>query len=164
MGRFVSCLLVACYALSFAQTARLSAEDLKQLTGASWTGKLTYLDYRSNKETSIRSKLTVTEAAEGASSWVFSYEYPDEPKANGKKTIALGEGGTVFGDETVVERAMLADGTLRVVTERRGQDNDKEALFRYTYLIGAKSFSIKKEVKPSGAAEFFERNRYSWER
>lgn len=78
--------------------------------------------------------------------------------------MALGEGGKLFGDETVVGRAVLDDGTLRIVTERRGKDNDKDALFRYTYLIGASSFSIRKEVRPDGAAEFFERNRFSWER
>jgi hypothetical protein len=36
--------------------------------------------------------------------------------------------------------------------------------FRYTYLIEASSFSIGKEVRPEGAAEFFARNRYSWKR
>lgn len=43
-------------------------------------------------------------------------------------------------------------------------DNDKRALFRYTYLLGAKSLSIKKEVRYEGASEFFERNEYSWKR
>lgn len=166
MSILVSLLLAAFFSFASAlpQTPQVRAEDLRRLTGARWSGSLVYLDYGSNKEVSIRSHLTVSESPGDAPSWVFEYEYPDEPKANGKKTVALGEGGKVFGDETVVGRAMLEDGTLRIVTERRGKDNDKDALFRYTYLIGASSFSIKKEVRPDGAAEFFERNRFSWGR
>ena len=96
--------------------------------------------------------------------WVFEYEYPDEPKANGRQSVRLGDGGTTFGDASVVGRTSLDGGALRVVTERRGKDDGQDALFRYTYLIGASSFSIRKEVRPEGAAEFFERNRYSWTR
>jgi hypothetical protein len=70
----------------------------------------------------------------------------------------------LLGEETVVERSSPDGGTLKIVTERRGKDNNKDALFRYTYLIGVSSFSIRKEVRPHGAAEFFERNRYSWKR
>ncbi len=70
----------------------------------------------------------------------------------------------MIDDEKIVERESLAGGVLRLVTERRGKDNDKDALFRYTYLIGKSSFSIGKEVRPEGATKFFERNRYSWRR
>ena len=166
MSLFVSCLLVALsvFAPAFAQAPRVSAEDLRRLTGARWAGALVYLDYRSGKEVSIRSRLTVTESNEGGPSWVFDYEYPDEPKANGRKTWTLGAGGTTINDETVVEKTRLGDGTLKVVTERRGKDDDRDALFRFTYLIAASRFSVRKEVRPEGAAEFFERNRYSWER
>ena len=98
------------------------------------------------------------------SSWVFEYEYPDEPKANGKQVVRLEEGGTLFDGEKVVERSSLDGGALRIVTEKRGRDNDRDALFRYTYTLGESSFSIRKEVRPEGAAEFFERNTYSWRR
>ncbi len=37
-------------------------------------------------------------------------------------------------------------------------------MFRFTYTLDGAAFSVKKEVKPEGAAEFFERNRYSWKR
>jgi hypothetical protein len=151
-------------ALTPAQSAKVLPEDLRRLTGARWAGTLTYTDYGSNKRVSIPSTLTVTEATGDASSWVFEYAYPDEPKANGKQTVKLDEGGTRLDGETVVERTSLDDGLLRIVTERRGTDNDKPALFRYTYLIGASSFSVKKEVRYEGASEFFERNVYSWSR
>ena len=150
--------------LAPARTPRLHPEDLRRLTGARWTGTLTYTDYRSNKRISIPSNLFVKEADGDASAWVFEYEYPDEPKANGKQTLKLGEGGTVLDGETVVERTGLDGGALKFVTEKRGTDNDKSALFRYTYTISSSSFTVKKEVRYEGATEFFERNTYNWSR
>ena len=146
------------------QSPKVSAEDLRRLTGARWTGTLTYLDYRANRQVSIPSNLTVTQAAGDETSWVFEYEYPDEPKANGKRSLKLSDDGAVFDGETVVERASLDGGGFRLVTVKRGKDNEKEALFRFTYTLEGSTFNIKKEVRAEGAAEFFERNRYSWKR
>ncbi|HEX7317241.1 MAG TPA: hypothetical protein VF297_25310 [Pyrinomonadaceae bacterium] len=143
---------------------KVSAEDLRGLTGARWTGSLTYLDYRSNKQVSIPSNLTVTQAAGDETSWVFEYEYPDEPKANGKQTLKISDDGTVFDGETVVERTGLDGGGFRLVTVKRGRDNDKDAQFRFTYTLDRSTFTIKKEVRAEGATEYFERNRYSWKR
>ncbi|HJU54258.1 MAG TPA: hypothetical protein VJ715_06795 [Pyrinomonadaceae bacterium] len=150
------------YIQSQAPTVRL--EDLGQLTGEPWAGSLTYLDYRSNKKVSIPSNLTVTRVPGEEMSWVFEYQYPDEPQANSKQTVTITEGGTVIDGEKVIERTALDGGALKLVTERTGSDNDRKALFRYTYLLGPSTFSIKKEVRPEGAAAFFERNEYSWKR
>ncbi len=166
MSVFVSVLLIASsfVALAFPQTPRVRAEDLRRLTGAQWTGELTYLDYRSNKKVSIPSNLTVTQSAGDELSWVFEYQYPDEPKANKKQTVTVSKDGNVIDGETVIERTSLDGGTLRIVTEQSGKDNNKDALFRFTYLLGPSSFSLKKEVRPAGTAEFFERNEYFWKR
>lgn len=164
MKVFVFALLAAFISLAPQQSPRVSPEDLRKLSGARWTGTLTYLDYRSKKPVSIPSNLTVTQAGGDENAWVFEYEYPDEPKANGKQTLKLEEGGTVFDGETVVERTGLDSGGFRLVTVKRGRDNDKDALFRFTYTLDGAAFSVKKEVRPEGAAEYFERNRYSWKR
>ncbi|MBV9959263.1 MAG: hypothetical protein JO360_12635 [Acidobacteria bacterium] len=147
-----------------AQSASIKAGDLKQLEGAQWKGTLTYLDYGRNKKISIPSNLSVTRDAAGAASWTFDYQYPDEPQANDKERITLGEGGKTLNDETVVERTTLPNKTLRIVTQRRGMDNDKPALLRYIYLLSPTSFNLRKEVRPDGATEFFERNEYAWTR
>ena len=165
MRLFVFALLASVFAFLLPQQSpRVAAEDLRGLTGARWTGTLTYLDYRSNNKVSIPSNLRVTQADEGGSAWVFEYEYPEEPKANGKQTLKISDDGTVFDGERVVERAGLGGGGFRLVTVKRGKDNEKEALFRFTYTLEGSAFSIKKEVRPEGAAEFFERNTYSWKR
>ena len=143
---------------------KVADADLRLLTGAQWTGTLTYLDYRSNKKVSIPSTLTVARSAEDRRSWVFDYKYPDEPKADGKETVTLSRDGRAINDETVTERAKLPGGSLKIVTEKKGRDNDRDAVFRYTYLLSAKSFSIRKEVRYEGASEFFERNEFSWKR
>ncbi len=127
-------------------------------------GDLTYLDYRTNRRTSITSNLTVTRSAENEQSWVFEYQYPDEPNANSRETVTISENGETIDGERVIERTMLPGGTLRIRTEKTGPDNNRNALFRFTYLLNANSFSIKKEVRYEGTTEFFERNQYSWQR
>lgn len=164
MKVFVFALLAAFVGLVPQQSPRVSAEDLRKLAGARWTGTLTYLDYRSNKPVSIPSNLIVMQVEGDENAWVFEYEYPDEPKANGKQTLKVSDNGGVFDGETVVEKTSLDGGGFRLVTVKRGRDNDKDALFRFTYTLDGPAFSVKKEVKPEGSSEFFERNRYSWKR
>ena len=149
---------------AFAQKPIVKPEDFSLLTGERWTGSLVYRDYGSNKEVSIPSHLTVTKATAEDLTWIFEYEYPQEPKANSKENVKLTTDGTRINDENVVARENLDDGVLRLVTERLGKDNDRNALIRHTYLIGRSSFSIKKEVRPEDSTKFFERNRYTWRR
>lgn len=166
MNIFITILLVASslFGLTFAQQPKADKKDLQRLTGAQWRGTLTYLDYRTNKKVSIPSNLTVTQSAEDKLSWVFEYQYPDEPKANSKDTVTISRDGKTIDGETVIERKNLAGNTTRIVTEKSGSDNDKSALFRFTYLLSARSFSIRKEVRYEGSTEFIERNQYSWQR
>jgi len=144
--------------------ARLSASDLHVLTVAQWIGTLTYLDYRTNKRVSIASNLKVSQPKGDEMAWVFEYQYPDEPKANSQETVTISAEGRMINGERVTERANLDGKGLRFVTEKSGMDNNKEALFRFTYVISEKSFSIKKEVRYAGAAEYIERNQYDWKR
>ena len=147
------------------QAARLRPEDLRRLTGARWAGTLTYTDYSTNKRVSIPSNLSVSEPDGGGGNvWVFDYEYPKEPKANGKRELTLASDGTTFDGGTVVERTSAGDGPLKIVTEMRGTDNERAAVFRFTYLIGETSLSVRKEVRYEGEGSFFERNVYSWSR
>lgn len=166
MNVLLSAVLSASLLAAFAwpRTAKVRPEDLRRLTGARWTGTLTYTDYSSNRRVSIPSNLTVTGRDGDETSWVFEYEYPKEPKANGRREVTLARDGATLDGAAVVERTSLEGGLLRVVTEKRGTDDDRAALFRYTYLIGASGFSVRKEVRPDGAEQFFERNVYSWSR
>jgi hypothetical protein len=166
MNVFVSTFLVALslFGLIFQNAPEVKTRDFQPLVGAPWTGTLTYLDYRSNKKVSIPSNLTVTQSNVDKLSWVFEYQYPDEPKANGKETLTISDDGRIIDGQTVVERANIGGNALKIVTEKSGMDDNKKALFRFTYLLNATSFSIKKEVRYEGATELVERNQYSWKR
>lgn len=146
------------------QAASISPTDLKPLEGVEWKGELTYLDYGSNKKTSIRSHLRIIAAGGNGRAWQFEYLYPDEPKANAKSEVELSSDGRIFNGQTITERSKLPDGALRIVAIKDGMDNDKKATFRYIYLISSSKFSITKEVRPEGKETFFERNTYSWSR
>ncbi len=165
--KIIICLLIfvsSAFGFVNLNAPKIKSGDFKRLTNGQWKGKLTYQDYRSNKKVSTLTNLTVTESSEDKLSWIFEYEYPDEPKANKKSIVKIGKDGKTFDDETVVERTKLPDETLKIVTTKNGMDNNKPAVFRYIYLINKKTFSIKKEVKYEGTQEFFERNEYSWNR
>jgi hypothetical protein len=166
MNAFVSSLLIALssFGLILQDTPKVRTGDLQPLTGAQWTGTLTYLDYRTNKKVSIPSNLAITQSTGDRLSWLLVYEYPDEPKANSKETVRISKDGRTINGETVVERANIGGTTLRIVTEKSGRDDDKIALFRFTYLLNARSFSIKKEVRYEATTDFIERNQYSWKR
>lgn len=154
----------------------VTAADLNRLTGPMWTGTLTYRDYTTNKSTTIESTLQVVKVAglpqvgndyadAGVTpGWEFRFGYPREPKANSTKIIALSPGGDKIGDELVTKRATLPGGTLRIVTEKPGTDNDRPALFQFHYNIAPNSFTLTKLVRPDGEGEFFERNKYQWSR
>ena len=144
--------------------ARIKRDDLQILTGAQWSGTLTYLDYRSKKKVSIPANLTVKPNGADKWSWVFEYEYPDEPKANSKEIVQLSKDGRSLNGEVVLERTSLPDDTVKFVTEKKGEDNNRPASIRYTYSLNAKSFSIKKEVRYADEDQFFERNGFDWKR
>ena len=144
--------------------ARIKKDDLQILTGTQWTGTLTYLDYRSKKKVSIPSNLNVRPNGEDKWSWVFEYQYPDEPQANSKEIVRLSKDGRSVNGEVVLERISLPDNTVKFVTEKKGEDNNRSASIRFTYSLNAKSLSIRKEVRYEDEDQFFERNGFDWKR
>jgi hypothetical protein len=149
-----------------ASAAMISA-DIDRLTGAPWKGTLTYLDYTSHLETTIKSSLLVTRLPQqpgGTSAWDMRVGYADEPHANSGETAVLTRDGHVFRDGEVLDRAVLADGSVRIVTEQDGQDDNRLARFRFVYLLGDKECSIQKLVRFAPEEAFFERHIYRWSR
>ena len=166
MKTFVLALLIGSQIFGLVSTkeSSITRDDLQVLTGVQWSGTLTYLDYRSNKKVSIPTNLIVRPNGEDKWSWVFEYRYPDEPKANSEEIVRLSKDGKTINGEVVLERTSLPDRTVRFVTEKKGQDNNRPAVIRFTYSLSAKTFSIKKEVRYEDENQFFERNEYFWKR
>jgi hypothetical protein len=145
-----------------AQNSKLSGKDWKPLEGGTWVGTLTYLDYSSGKRTSIKSNIAVAKLSDRK--WSFDFTYPEEPKANSKDIVVLTDDGKTFDGETVIQRAKLKDGVIRIVTSRAGKDNDKPCTIRHTYLVSKTEFSMRKDVRLDSGGDYFERHTYSWRR
>lgn len=161
MKNTIGLLFALLFAACVVSGQAVAGKDLKMLEGAAWTGSLTYLDYGSGKKTTIKSDLRVVKKSDGV--WTFEYTYPDEPKANGNSDVSLSADGKTFNGQSVIAREKDR-GTLRIVATKEGEDNKKKALFRYTYLLTKKTFTIRKDVQYVGETEWFERNTYSWTR
>ena len=130
--------------------AAITPADVDRLTGAPWKGTLEYLDYTSQKQVTIKSTLAVRRLpaqSDGTTAWSMAIGYTDEPDANSGETAMLS-----------------ADGTLRVVTEQDGPDDNRPARFRFVYLIGPATVSIQKLVRFAPTEAFFERHIYRWGR
>lgn len=155
--------LTLCFAAAISGQT-ISPNDLKLIEGKQWIGTLTYLDYGSNKKTSIKSNVTITKSDKKVGTWRFDYAYPDEPKADSKEDAILSSDGKTFDGETVIENTKLPGGGRRIVTTKPGKDNDRTALYRFTYDFTSTKFSVRKDVLIDGSKEYFERNTYAWTR
>ncbi len=138
--------------------------DFKILTGQLWTGKLTYLDYSSNKKTTIPANITISQSAQNKNIWYFKNEYPKEPHANGIDTVVVSKDGKKINEEQVMERVMSNDSTITIITQKNYNDDGKAKVFRYTYSISKHKFSIKKQERALKEGIFIERNTYEYER
>jgi hypothetical protein len=159
--------LAAAAPLAAQTPARLTPTDVDRLLGPRWEGILEYKDYSSGKQTTIKSTLDVTRGpalANGSATWELRVGYNDEPNANSSETAVLSADGRTFRGEQVTERTLLPDGTLRLVTEQEGSDNNQPARFRFVYLLGKAAVSIQKLVRFGADEAFFERNIYRWGR
>jgi hypothetical protein len=151
-----------CAALLLLQnTANLKLNDLDLLLGKKWTGTLTYLDYGTGKPEVIPTELVVSRSAKGPGVYNFATAYPKEPSHNGTDEVVISKDGTVLDGENVKLREVLADGTLKIVAQTEGTDNNKKATYRITYLLGKSFYKRKKEVCYVGETAYFTRNELS---
>jgi hypothetical protein len=144
-----------------ADTPRVTADDMQPLIGVKWEGELTYRNYSDNEIVTIPAALSV--ARQGDHQYVFAYTYPHEPQANRNGRVTIKEDGTVFGGETVVGKERLEDGSVKLTTTETGEEDGREAIFVYTYIIGSARFSTLKKVTFVGEKESVFRNGYTFE-
>jgi hypothetical protein len=164
MKRIKHLTLLAAISCSFIISAdKVTQEDLVVLTGDQWKGKLSYLDYSSNKKTTIQANLLVSQSAVNNNIFYFSNEYPGEPHANNMDTLILSKDGKKLNEQQVIKKERIGNIT-KLITESFSAGTGTGKSFRYTYLIGKNLFSIKKEEKSSNDSAFFTRNIYEYQR
>lgn len=130
-----------------------------------WKGRLTYLDYTSGKPFTMPANITIN-SINGTNNLLEKSEYPNEPKANGVDTMYILQNGLQINGASVTARTVSSDGTVKIVTEKKGRDgnDNKEAIIRKTYFISSSRLTILKEVKFVDGSDWITRNEYSYTR
>ncbi|TAF53194.1 MAG: hypothetical protein EAZ62_04865 [Sphingobacteriia bacterium] len=144
------------------QATSLQKKEVELFCG-SWTGSLTYLDYSSGKPYTMPAKTQINFLSKGNGLQVKMI-YPDEPKANGIDTILLDAQGQKWDGDALVQKRVLADGNLEIITERQGRDgnDNKAATIRKTITIGPKVYVSRKDVKFIGTDQWIQRHEYRY--
>lgn len=160
--KFIITNLVLLFSLSVYSQPQITTEDLKTIVG-SWEGKITYLDYQTNKPFTMAANLIV-EKGKGENRLVLKNLYPNEPKANNSDKIKVTKNGTLLNRHLVTKREELENGQIQIQTEHKGKDDNKKALIRYTYQISKNLFLIRKEVQFDEVDGWIKRSEFSYKR
>ncbi len=157
----------------------VSQNDFMILTGESWNGALTYLDYSSGKRVTIPTRAQIMQKGDKIS---VSISYPEEPWEDSKETLSFSKDGRKLNGHTLISRSTHALSSLgldaenfnmttlpdimftRFVTEHDGKDNGKPAKIRMQYILHPKALGIYKDVKTDKNESFVNRNVYSFTR
>lgn len=148
----------------FAQRSKITSKEFQQILGK-WNGKLTYLDYQSNKPYEMPADLEILQIG-NSNKFRFINSYPNESSVNSIDTVAINDNGKKIDNEFIKSKRKLSDGSLEVITEIPGTDgnDNKPALIRHTYLIGKEKFEVKKEVRFTGTTDWILRHTYTYTR
>lgn len=147
-----------------AQENKLQKSDIAMMCG-SWEGTLTYLDYSSGKPYTMPANVVIS-TINASDHLLVQMMYPDEPNANSSDTLhVFGDGGRIDG-EKVISRDVMADGTVKIVSEERGKDgnDNSSATFRFTRTISKVAYVVVKEVRFDGSEQWIVRHTYSYKR
>ena len=157
----------------------VSQSDFMMLTGGSWNGTLTYLDYSSGTRVTIPAGAKIMPKGDKISVLI---SYPEEPWEDSKETLSFSKDGRELDGHTLISRSTHALANLgldaknfnmttlpdimftRFVTEHDGKDNGKPAKIRMQYIVHPKALGIYKNVKTDENESFVNRNVYSFTR
>lgn len=138
--------------------------DFQGISG-SWKGSLTYLDYSSGKSYTMPADVRINRI-EKTNRFTFSNIYPNETNANSTDTVIISTDGKYIDKELIKSRTKLATGDIEIVTEETGTDgnDNKPALFRYTYTLGKAGYRKRKDVQFVGEIVWINRHEYTYTR
>jgi len=140
----------------------VTMDDLRRLEGDNWEGSLTYLNYGSDKRSTIPVKAAIKVL--GKNALQYAIQYPGEEQYNAKERLKLSSGGTRMDGYTITNREQTADGTLILTTEGTGEDDNRPAEIQVIYTVAADRFSIRKNVRFKNSESYLNRNEYSFRR
>ena len=140
----------------------VATNDIENLIGE-WAGTLTYIDYNTSNPYTMPCQLEVKSKKKNQKLLLY-YNYPNEPKANGKSKIKISKDRSKVNQKSIISRTKMLDGNTQIITEYSGKDgnDNKRATIRNVYIIGTKNFIIRKEVQFEGTTEWLKRNEYNF--
>ena len=143
-------------------SGKIEKGDILRASG-NWSGQLTYLDYTSQKTETIQCNLEVSTSPD-EKIIKMKYIYPEEADYNSTGKLNITADGTMIEGQSVIDRQILPDGSLKLITEEKGYDDYKHSTIRRIIVLSNDIFVITKMVKFDDEKEFFKRNEYSWKR
>jgi hypothetical protein len=184
-GRGLTLLAVVCGAQLAAQHAvppvdaapalAVSARTVHAALAGSFTGALRYRDYQdSSRFVTLPTELTGMLSAD-SSSVRLNFTYDDGPG----KTVQSSDRFELAANTTVLRwgpadggrppsvfnvRTLSGGDTIRLVAETAGSDDNRPATLRETITISARTISILKEVRFTGASPWLFRHEYMLQR
>lgn len=161
--KFYSTLIIVLLSVVFCNAQnnlKTTISDFNKLSG-SWSGTLTYLDYKSGKPYTMPADLIIKRVGK-TNHYAISNIYPNETNANSTDTIAVSSDGKLIDGKLIKSRRKLANGTIEFTTEELGKDgnDNKKALIRLTYNFNQTSFSKRKDIKFVGETDWIKRHEY----
>jgi hypothetical protein len=147
-----------------AQEIKLTTADFIPFIGV-WKGTLTYVDYTSGKPYTMPANVSISQI-DKSFNYLFSKQYPDEPKANSTDTLHISMNGQRIDDEKITEIKREKDGFIEIITELTSVDGNenKPAIIRHTYKATNISLLIAKEVKFVGENTWIKRNENKYQK
>ena len=140
----------------------VTMDEFKPLEGDNWEGHLSYLNYGSDKRSTIPVKLAVKVLNKKVLQ--YAIQYPGEEDHNAKERLKLSSDGTRINGYIITNREQTAGGTLVLTTQGKGRDDNQRAEVQLVYSLAADRFSIRKNVRFENSKEYINRNEYSFQR
>lgn len=143
------------------EAPRLRSSDLTGLGGKDYAGSLTYLDYGSGDQVSLQVIANVTVKLNCLN---IAIEYPDEPQANSTNTYCISDDGSEFDGAKLISLQRLGPDFLAFQTEMTGEDDNKPARLRQSYILSQTAITSGREVSYDDGETWIERNELDIER
>ncbi|MEM1052082.1 MAG: S41 family peptidase [Pseudomonadota bacterium] len=134
-----------------------SVSDFETLVGETWTGELEYLNYGSDKRSTIPVRMIVREPSDR--SIRYGFVYPGEENKNALDRIRLSRDGRQISGYPIIQRYRNDAGRLVLVAQGSGRDDNRPADIRITYEISENTFVNRKDVRFEGD-DYINRNEY----
>ena len=167
MGSAAFAALAACGGVPSVNSAggepppRLVSSDLSGLGGQDYTGTLTYRDYGSGEQVTLDVLANVTVKLDCLT---VALQYPDEPEANSDSEICISEDGRKLDGAPIISLQRLGPDFVALQTEAPGEDDNRPALIRQSYILSTKAITTGKEVSFDEGESWIERNELDIER